>query len=178
MEFFEKTKKSERLFCGKLIDVSRHVVELPDGSESWREVVEHPGGVCIAAVDDDRNIYLVEQYRYPMQEVTLELPAGKLEPDEDPRLAAERELSEETGISASEIKNAGVLYPSPGYCGERLYLFIATGLTQGEQHLDEGELVRCHKMPLRDAVALVLNNEIKDAKSVALIVMADNLINV
>ena len=172
MDFFEKTKDSETVYSGRIVTVKRDKVELSDKTEAAREVVEHPGGVVIAAIDDAAQIYVVDQFRYPMQKVLTELPAGKLEWGEDPDKAAERELREETGLTAKEIKRIGEIYPSPGYCGEILYLYLATGLTQGEQELDEGELLRCRRIPFEAALEMVLDNTIKDAKSIALISMA------
>jgi ADP-ribose pyrophosphatase len=110
-----------------------------------------------------------------MREVITELPAGKLEWGEEPDAAAERELREETGLAASELRRVGVIYPSPGYCGEKLYLYIARGLTQGEQRLDEGERLNCRRIPMAEAVELALGNGIKDAKSIVLILLADRL---
>jgi len=176
MEFTEKTLSSETIFEGRLIRVRRDTVELADGYRTVREVVDHPGGVVIAAVDEDGFLYTVEQYRYPFGETVLELPAGKLEWGEDPDAAAVRELREETGLTASSMRRVGVTYPSPGYCGEKLYLYLASGLSQGSQDLDEGELLRCSKMPFGQALAMVRANAIRDAKTIALILLADQLI--
>lgn len=177
MDFYEETLSREDIFRGRVFDIHRDVVRLPDGKQSFREVVEHSGGVCIAAVDDERGIYLVEQYRYPFGELTLEVAAGRLEPGEDPLDAAVRELSEETGLTAKDMKKVGVFYSSPGFLSEKLHLYLATGLTAGRQHLDEGEFLRVKRMPLSEAVDKVIFDEIADGKTKTLVLLADRLIN-
>ena len=173
MDLTETTIDSKRLFTGGLVSVRRDAVRLSNGCESVREVVDHPGGVVIAAVQGE-NVYMVEQFRYPMMENITELPAGKLEWGEDPGEAAVRELREETGLTALTLTSVGVLYPSPGYSGEKLYLYIAQGLRQGEQDLDEGELLHCRSMPLAEALSMVYDNTIKDAKTIALLSIVEH----
>lgn len=177
MSFKETTQNSKSVFNGKVFSVHCDDVRLSDGRPAKREVVEHPGGVCIAAVDDEQHIYVVEQYRYPMGETIMELPAGKLEPGEDPEQAALRELQEETGLQARNIRLVGVLYPTPGYCSEKLYLYLATDLQQGAQQLDEGELLHCDRIPFSELRTLVLDNTIKDAKTAMLVLLADRILN-
>ena len=176
MAFYEETLSREEIFEGKVFTIHRDSVRLQDETKATREVVEHPGGVCIAAVDSRRFIYLVEQYRYPLGEVTLEVAAGRLEPGEDPLCAAVRELSEETGFSAENIKKVGTFYSSPGFCSEKLHLFLATELIEGEQHLDDGEFLRCVRMPLDEAVKKIMSDEIVDGKTKALVLLADRLV--
>ena len=175
MDLSEETLEREDIFKGKVFDVHRDVVRLPDGKQAFREVVEHSGGVCIAAVDGERNIYLVEQFRYPFREVTLEVAAGRLEAGEEPLAAAVRELSEETGISAKEIKKVGTFYSSPGFLSEKLHLYLAEGITVGRQHLDDGEFLCVRKIPLCEAVDMVFLDEISDGKTKVLILLADRL---
>ena len=172
----EETLNSKKIFSGKVFEVHCDNVRLSNGDNAFREVVEHPGGVCVAAVDSDRNIYLVEQFRYPFKETTIEVAAGKLEIGEDPFEAAVRELSEETGLSAENILKVGTFYPSPGYCSEKLHLYLATFLSEGEKHPDEGELLNCLKMPLSEAVDMVLSDEIADGKTKTLILIADRMV--
>ena len=146
------------------------------GRESFREVVEHPGGVCILPVDDDGTCYMVRQYRYPVQKHLLEAPAGKLEKGEDPLDCAVRELGEETGFTAGRMIPLGGFYTSPGFSTEKLYLYVATDLRQGEQHPDEGELLDLVKMPLAELKAAVLRGEIEDGKTATLVLAAEQLL--
>lgn len=176
MELNETLKTEHGIFEGKIIRVHVDEVVQASGRNAKREVVEHPGGVCMAAVDDERCIYLVDQFRYPMHEVVTELPAGKLEWGEDPDSAAARELKEETGCTADSIKRLGVTYPTPGYSAEKLYLYLATGLHTGEMQPDEGEYLNCYRVPLSEAVKMVTDNRIKDGKSISLILLADKML--
>ena len=150
---------------------------LPNGNSSTREVVEHPGGVCIAAMTDKNELLFVRQFRYPYGEVLLELPAGKLDRRcEDPLEAGKRELREETGAVADNYRSLGQLYPSPGYCNEIIHLYLATGLTFGESEPDEDEFLECERIPLDRAVEMVMNNEIADAKTQVAILKVASLV--
>ena len=137
MELTEKTLSSEKIFDGRILHVRRDTIELPDGSRGYREVVDHHGGVCVLALDDENRVLMVSQYRYPYEKVLREIPAGKLEYGEDPTQAAIRELKEETGAVAGDFRSLGELYPSPGYCGEVIRMYLARDLTFGETHLDK-----------------------------------------
>ncbi len=165
MDFTEKPVKQDYIFKGKIINLRVDDARLPDGSIAKREVVEHPGGVCVAALTDAEELLFVEQFRYPYGEVVLELPAGKLEFGEDPFEAGKRELSEETGAVASEYRDLGKLYPTPGYCGEIIHMYMAEHLTFREQHLDADEFLSVRRIPLMEAVKMVLRNEIRDSKT-------------
>ena len=167
MELTEKTLSSEKIFDGHILHIRRDTVELPDGSQSFREVVDHPGGVCVLALDDQNQALLVSQYRYPYQRVVREVPAGKLEYGEDPWAAALRELKEETGAVPGEFRSLGELYPSPGYCGEIIRMYLARDLRFGETHLDEDEFLNLERIPFGTLVEQVLSGEIKDAKTIA-----------
>jgi len=177
MKLAEKTLTSETIFSGKILHVRRDAVELPNGRQSFREVVDHPGGVCVLALDDDNNALLVSQFRYPYMEVIREIPAGKLEPGEDPECAAKRELREETGAVAGDFRSLGQLYPSPGYCGEIIRLYLARDLNFGEAQPDEGEFLDLERIPFPQLVDEVLAGDIKDAKTIAAVLKAKLLLN-
>ena len=167
MELTEKTLSSEMIFDGRVIHVHRDAIQLPNGETAIREVVDHHGGVCILALDDENRALIVSQFRYPYKEVVREVPAGKLERGEDPREAAIRELKEETGAVAGDFRFLGELYPSPGYCGEIIRMYLARELTFGETKLDEDEFLNLERVPFGELVEQVLSGEIKDAKTIA-----------
>lgn len=170
MNLREKQLKAEYIYKGKIINVRLDDAELPDGKTAKREIVEHPGGVCVAALTDQNEILMVRQFRYPYSEVILEIPAGKRNsPDEEPLLCGKRELKEETGAEAENFIFLGELYPTPGYCGEILYMYAATKLTFGDTNPDEDEFLEVLRIPLDKAVDMIMNNELKDAKTQAAI---------
>ena len=167
MNLSEKPLSADYKYRGRIINLRVDTAELPNGATATREVVEHPGGVCVAALTEDDCLLFVRQFRYPYQTVLLELPAGKLDPGEDPLEAGKRELREETGAKASRYESLGTLYPSPGYCGEIIHLYAASGLTFGETAPDEDEFLEVEKIPLEEAARMVLEGEIPDAKTQA-----------
>lgn len=166
MKLLEITKKETELYRGKIIRVHVDDVELEDGRPAKREVVDHPGGVSVAVLTGKNELIFVRQFRYPYKEVLLELPAGKLEPGEDPFEAVKREQLEETGTTAKSYVSLGNVYPTPGYCGEiiRLWACRADNGT-ADLHLDEDEFLENQRIPLEQAVNMVLNNQIPDAKT-------------
>ena len=176
MNFEEKTLKENEIYNGRIITVHVDDIELPDGQKAIREVVEHSGGVCVAALTKDNELYFVRQYRYPYKRVLLELPAGKLEKGEDPLKAGIRELEEECGVVADEVISLGAIYPTVAYCSEIIYLYAAKGLRNTNQHLDDGEFLSVEKISLEKATELVMNGEISDAKTVALVLKINNLV--
>ena len=167
MNLNEQPLSADYKYRGRIINLRVDTALLPNGSSATREVVEHPGGVCVAALTEDGYLLFVRQFRYPYQKVLLELPAGKLDPGEDPLEAGKRELREETGAEAARYESLGELYPSPGYCGEIIHLYAATGLTFGQMSPDEDEVLEVEKIPLEEAARMVLDNEIADAKTQA-----------
>lgn len=173
----EKTLHEKEIYKGRIIHVHVDDVELENGARAIREVVEHPGGVSVAVVTENNELIFVRQFRYPYKQVLLELPAGKLEPGEDPFEAMKREQWEETGTRGEHYVYMGDVYPTPGYCGEIIRLW-ACRLTQqtGELHLDDDEFLTTEKIPVEKAVEMVLNNEVPDAKTQVGILKAAALI--
>ncbi len=163
--YFEQTEESTGIFNGRIITVHEDTVQLVDGTQAKREIVDHNGGVAIIGLTEESEVLLVRQFRAPYKEVLFEIPAGKLEKGEDPFEAAKREFQEECGCTAENFKYIGELYPTPGYCGEIIRLYYATGLEFGEQHLDEDERLDVYKVPLGEAFDRCINGEFKDAKT-------------
>ena len=172
MEFKEEMVSQETVYEGVIVNVRRDKARLMDGRITNREVVEHPGGVAILPLFDDGTVSLVRQFRYPFQEVVAELPAGKLERGEDHRLAALRELEEEVGASCGRLTYLGCLYSSPGFSSEVLHMYLAQELTEGACHPDEDEFLSVERIPFSALVEQVRQGEIKDAKTVALVLKA------
>ncbi len=169
MDLKETMVSSQTIFEGKIIKVTLDQARLPDGSLAPREVVYHPGGVAVLALDEDNTVYLVKQYRYPIQQLLLELPAGKLDhgAEENVLLGAQRELSEETGLEAAEWTYLGYTLASPGFCDEALHMYLARGLTRKRQHLDEDEFLDVVTMPFGQLVEQVMDGTITDGKTVS-----------
>ncbi len=165
MNFTEKKIGTTEIYNGRIIKVRNDDIILPDGNKADREVVSHPGGAGVVAIDGENNIILVKQYRYPYGEELLEIPAGKRDKGEDPLVTAKRELMEETGAVAQRLIGLGEVYPTPGYVDEVIYIYKAIGLTFGEKRPDEDEFVATVKIPFKQAVQMVLGGEIKDAKT-------------
>ena len=176
MDFTEKTMKSDRIFEGKVINLRVDTVELPNGGTSTREVVEHPGGVGVIPVNENREVLMVRQFRKPVDDVCLEIPAGKLNYGEDPYTCGVRELEEETGFKAKNIQSLGNFYTTPGFTNEVIHIYMATELYKGEVKLDEDEFVEVEAIPLDTLMDMVMRGEIRDAKSIIAILKVNELL--
>lgn len=169
----EKVLSRKEVFKGILVTVEQWEAELANGAHAPREIVRHVGAAAVVPVDDAGNVTLVRQFRIAMGRVLTEIPAGKKDsPEEDPLACAKRELSEETGFDASNWRHLTTIDTSPGFLTERIGLYLATGLIQGETHPDEDEFLGLVKMPLKEAVARVMAGEIADAKTAVGLLMA------
>ena len=167
----------EDKFQGRIVSVHVDQVKLPNGNTAPREVVDHAGGVSVLALDENNNVLTVTQYRYVFGREMLELPAGKLEENEDPASAALRELREETGATPDEFLPLGTILPSPGCYGETLHLYLARGLHFGAAQPDEDELLRVERIPFDEMVRRILTGRIVDGKTVAAVLKAKLLLN-
>lgn len=165
MQLTETTLSSKTIFNGKILHITHDEVALEDGTHTLREVVRHPGGVCVAAIDSDENLLFVRQFRYPYGEVVLELPAGKLEKGSTPLENGKRELLEETGATGYSYISLGQVYPSPGYTDEIIHLYACRVQSIGDAQPDAGEFLHVERIPLLKAAEMVLNNQVFDAKT-------------
>ena len=165
MEFNEKTIKTEYLYKGKIIDLKIEDVVLPDGKIAKREIVSHPGGSSVICEKDDK-ILLVKQFRAPYKEVLLEIPAGKLNRGEDPKDTAIRELEEEGGIKAKDVKLLYKFYPSPGYTDEIIYVYYTDDFIETKQNLDEDEFLSSEWYDKQTIKKMIDSGEIKDGKTI------------
>ena len=172
MDLTEKCLESREVYKGRVLRLRVDTVALPNGKTSLREVVEHPGGVGILALDENGCVPMVTQYRYAFSRTLLEIPAGKREPGEDPLTTARRELREETGAEATHWQPLGAVLPSPGCYGEVLHLYLARDLTFGETHPDADEFLQVRRLPFDTLLARCLSGEIEDGKTVAAVLKA------
>lgn len=160
----EKTISSRKIYEGKIIQVRLDKVLLPDGSESYREVVEHGGAVAVVPLENEQ-VYFVRQFRKPAEKILLEIPAGRLEPGEDPEECARRELAEEIGFWPRRLQQLAFFYPSPGFTNEVLYLYLAQELEERQAAKDAGEFLEVVKMSFTEALKKTSNGEIIDGKT-------------
>jgi len=162
----EKLVRKNPIYHGKMVNFCVDEILLPNGQTATREYLDHPGAVGVVPFIVAKTVVLVRQYRHPVGEVTLELPAGKLDPGEDIRTCVERELHEETGYTAKKIKPLLQYWPTPAFANEVLHLFLAEGLIPGRHHPDEDEFLEVVEMPFEKALGLVRSGKIKDSKTV------------
>lgn len=162
----EPTVASRTIFEGKIISLRVDTIKLPNGKEATREIVRHPGAVAILAITQEDRVLLVRQFRKACERTLVEIPAGKLEPGEDPAECAKRELLEETGYRAGEWRLLHSMYTSPGFADEIVHLYLATGLTKGEQQPDEDEFLDLLEADAAEAERLLADNEVADAKTI------------
>lgn len=164
--FSEPTVKSDTIFEGRVIRVQVDHVRLPDGNTATRELVKHPGAVAVLPFTEDNRLVVVSQFRKPLEKVTVEIPAGKLDPGEDPLHCAKRELAEETGYRANRWAHLVSFYTSPGFADELIHLYVAEQLQPGTSQPDEGEFVEKSEITLTEAMELIKTGDICDAKTV------------
>lgn len=164
------------VFDGSLLKVHRDTVRLPDGSEGHREYIRHPGAVAILALTEDRQLLLERQYRYPPRREFIEIPAGKLEPGEPHLATAKRELAEETGYAAGDWRYLGVIHTAIAYTDEAIHLYLARNLSRAERKLDPGEFLETLVRPFDEALRMIRDGELTDAKSVAALLWVSRFI--
>jgi len=167
---------TEQIYKGKVINLRRDEILNADRKIVNREVVEHPGGAAVLAVDDNGNAYFVRQYRHPVGESLLEIPAGKLDPEENPLDCAVRELAEEVGVKANEIRQIAVYYSTPGFTSEKLYLYLATNLVQIPRQMQEDEDIDVIVFPLKEAIRMAIQGEITDGKTLIALLLAEHIL--
>ena len=168
MDFKEKQLNSKLIYDGKVVKLYVDDVKCPNNNISKREIVKHNGGVCILAIIDNK-VILEKQYRYAYDEILYELPAGKLEKNEDSKEAGKRELLEETGYKAEKLISYGQMYPTCGYSNEIIYLYVAEDISKTNRHLDEDEAIDIEFIELEKVIEMIQNGIIKDAKTICLI---------
>lgn len=175
MDMKEIRINGEIVFDGKIFKVVRDEVICPNGNKSFREIVRHTGGAGVLCVTENEEIVLVKQFRYAYNEILYEIPAGKLEANEDPYYAALRELEEETGNKADELIHLGSIYPTCGYSSEIIHIYLAKNCKITETNYDEDEFIEIYTIPLNKVIDMISNGEIKDAKTIAAIMYYTNL---
>ena len=175
----EIQSSSEDIFDGVVLHVKRDIATLPNGSSAVREVIRHIGAVCVIPVTENNEVVMERQFRYPLNRVVLEIPAGKLDtPDEDRLSAIQRELREETGYSADEWTELGGFHPAPAYCDEYITMYMARGLHKGSRDLDEDEFLDVYTIPLSRLVEDVMAGRISDAKTQVCVLKAARILGV
>lgn len=177
MSSFETVLASERIYEGRLINLRVDQIRTAAGVESVREIVEHPGAIALIALDEAGRVLLVKQYRHAVRAVTLEIPAGILEPGEEPAAAAQRELREETGYRAERLERLGGIHTAPGFSTEYIHFFLATRLVPDRLAMDDDEVIDLLRLPLGDAIDLIHTGQIDDSKTVGGLLLAQSWLN-
>lgn len=162
----ERGLTQESVYRGKMLKIRVDTVALPNGEIAQREIVEHPGAVAMIPVTEEGKVVLVRQFRYPINRVTLEIPAGKLEWGEEPEATCARELAEEAGLQAATLERLTEIVPTPGYSNERIVIYKATGLKRVEAIADPDEFIEIVELPLAEALDMIARGEIQDAKTI------------
>lgn len=162
----ETITQSTEIFKGRIVHLQVHDVELANGMMSKREVIHHQGAVAVIVTDDNNNVLLVQQFRLPAGKVMWEIPAGTLEPDEDPETCAVRELQEETGYKPVSLVDMGGIHTAPGYTTEFIHIYWAREFIESTLEMDEDEFVEAHWKPLADALEMIASGEITDSKTI------------
>ena len=163
----EKTLSSQLIYDGRAVKLRVDTVKMPGGRETTREIVEHSDCVAVVAIDDNDNVLLVNQFRKSVEKELLEIPAGGIEPGEDPVTTVRREMQEETGYLPQKVERLGGFYSTPGYCTEYLYLYLATDLTPSPLYAEDTEDIRLVRVPFSQISGLITSGSICDAKSIA-----------
>ena len=167
----EKTLSSQQIYDGRILKLRLDTVKLPSGRVTKREIVEHDDSIAIVAIDGDDNVLLVKQFRKAVEKEVLEIPAGGIEPGEEPVAAVKRELREETGFLPQRVERIGGFYSAPGYSSEFLHLFIASDLTPAKLQAEDTESIKVERVPVSQILELIRTGAISDAKSVAGLLM-------
>jgi len=175
MELTETVIGTQEIYSGRVVHLRIDTIRQPNGFEGKREIVAHPGAVCVVPIRDDGIVLMVRQFRLAAGQALLEVPAGTREKGEDPRECALRELEEETGYQAADLQPLYTAYLAPGYSTELMYAYMATGLTLGKTNPDEGENVETVEIPITEVESRVLSGEFADAKTIAALLMATRL---
>jgi ADP-ribose pyrophosphatase len=170
----ESTVSSEQIYKGILLDVRKDVALLPDGRQSVREWIRHPGACAVVPLFDNGDVMLIRQFRYPAGQIFWEVPAGKIDPDEPPDITAVRELQEEVGLECEHMHYIGHMYLCIGYSDEVIHIYGATGLRQEQASTDEDEFLEPVRMPIRDAIEMIHTGEINDAKTMVSLLRAEH----
>ena len=174
----ETTVESVRVFDGLILHIDHATNRLPNGKLAAREIARHVGASAVVPVDGEGNVWLVRQYRAPIDKVLLEIPAGKLDfPGEDRQLAAIRELEEETGLTAGRWTHLADIVTTPGFSDEKISLYLAQELSPGQSHPDEDEFLNVVRIPLEELVAMIMRGEVPDSKTICAVLMANQIIN-